>query len=75
VLIAIIVLIVLSSLGIDIGPLLAGAGVVGLAVGLGSQRTIAEISRRRVLPHRGRVPRRRLRRGRQRPSLEFPILD
>jgi small-conductance mechanosensitive channel len=43
VLIAIIVMIVLSSLGINIGPLLAGAGVVGLAVGLGSQQTIADI--------------------------------
>ena len=27
---------VLSSLGIDIGPLLAGAGVVGLAAGFGA---------------------------------------
>ena len=43
VLIVIIVMIVLSSLGINIGPLLAGAGVVGLAVGLGSQQTIADI--------------------------------
>jgi small-conductance mechanosensitive channel len=43
VLIAITVMIVLSSLGINIGPLLAGAGVVGLAVGLGSQQTIADI--------------------------------
>ena len=43
VLIAISLMIVLSSLGVNIGPLLAGAGVVGLAVGLGSQQTIADI--------------------------------
>jgi small-conductance mechanosensitive channel len=43
VLIVVIGMIVLSSLGVDIGPLLAGAGVVGLAVGLGAQQTIADI--------------------------------
>jgi small-conductance mechanosensitive channel len=37
------VMIVLSSLGVDIGPLIAGAGVVGLAIGLGAQQTIADI--------------------------------
>jgi moderate conductance mechanosensitive channel len=36
-------MIVLSSLGVDIGPLIAGAGVVGLALGLGAQQTIADI--------------------------------
>lgn len=36
-------MIVLSSLGIEIGPLLAGAGVVGIAIGLGAQQTIADI--------------------------------
>ncbi|CAO3380546.1 mechanosensitive ion channel domain-containing protein [Azospirillum argentinense] len=43
VLVAIVVMIVLSSLGIEIGPLLAGAGVVGIAIGLGAQSTIADI--------------------------------
>jgi small-conductance mechanosensitive channel len=39
----IIVMIVLASLGVEIGPLLAGAGVVGIAIGLGAQQTIADI--------------------------------
>src|SRR3954469_25027845 len=43
VLIAIVAMIVLSSMGIAIGPLLAGAGVVGIAVGLGAQPTIADV--------------------------------
>ncbi|WP_198039007.1 mechanosensitive ion channel family protein [Skermanella stibiiresistens] len=43
VLIAIVAMIVLSSMGIAIGPLLAGAGVVGIAVGLGAQSTIADV--------------------------------
>jgi small-conductance mechanosensitive channel len=43
VLLVLVVMIVLSSLGVEIGPLLAGAGVVGLAIGLGSQQTIADI--------------------------------
>ncbi|WP_170295745.1 mechanosensitive ion channel family protein [Azospirillum brasilense] len=43
VLVIILVMIVLSSLGIEIGPLLAGAGVVGIAIGLGAQSTIADI--------------------------------
>jgi len=37
------VMIVLSSLGVDIGPLLAGAGVVGLAVGFGAQTLVRDI--------------------------------
>ncbi|MCF6188039.1 MAG: mechanosensitive ion channel family protein [Desulfobulbaceae bacterium] len=36
-------LVVLSSLGVDIGPLLAGAGVVGLAVGFGAQKLVSDI--------------------------------
>ena len=43
VLAAVTVMIVLSSLGVDVGPLIAGAGVVGLALGLGAQQTIADI--------------------------------
>lgn len=38
-----IAMLILASLGIQIGPLLAGAGVVGLAIGLGAQQTIADI--------------------------------
>jgi small conductance mechanosensitive channel len=33
----------LSELGVDIGPLLAGAGVVGLAVGFGAQKLVQDI--------------------------------
>lgn len=42
-LLAMIIMIVLSAIGVDIGPLLAGAGVVGLAIGLGTQQTVADI--------------------------------
>jgi small conductance mechanosensitive channel len=34
---------VLSELGINIAPLLAGAGVVGLAVGFGAQRLVQDV--------------------------------
>jgi small conductance mechanosensitive channel len=37
------VLIVLSELGINIGPLLAGAGVAGLAIGFGSQKLVQDV--------------------------------
>ncbi len=40
---AIATLMVLSQLGIDIAPLLAGAGVVGLAVGFGSQKLVQDV--------------------------------
>ena len=36
-------LIVLSELGLNIGPLLAGAGVVGLAIGFGSQTLVKDV--------------------------------
>lgn len=36
-------LIVLSEIGIDIGPLIAGAGVVGLAVGFGAQKLVQDV--------------------------------
>ncbi len=42
-LIVIVMLILLSSLGVDIGPLLAGAGVVGLAIGFGAQALVRDI--------------------------------
>lgn len=36
-------LVVLSALGVNIGPLLAGVGVVGIAVGLGAQSLIKDL--------------------------------
>ena len=33
----------LSSLGVDIGPLLAGAGVIGIAVGFGAQTLVRDV--------------------------------
>ena len=38
-----VVLISLSAVGINIGPLLAGAGILGLAVGFGSQTLVRDI--------------------------------
>ncbi|MBX6323987.1 MAG: mechanosensitive ion channel family protein, partial [Rhodospirillaceae bacterium] len=43
VLLVMVTMIVLSSLGIDIGPLIAGAGIVGLAIGFGSQTLVKDI--------------------------------
>ena len=37
------VAIVLSNLGLDIGPLFAGAGVVGIAIGFGAQTLIRDV--------------------------------
>jgi len=37
------VLIVLSSMGVDIGPLIAGASVFGIAIGFGSQTLVKDI--------------------------------
>ena len=36
-------MIALSELGLDIGPLLAGAGVLGLAIGFGAQKLVQDI--------------------------------
>ncbi|MFC3285613.1 mechanosensitive channel protein [Litchfieldella rifensis] len=36
-------MIVLSELGINIGPLIAGAGVLGLAIGFGAQKLVQDI--------------------------------
>lgn len=38
-----VVLIGLSEIGVDIGPLLAGAGVVGIAVGFGAQALVKDV--------------------------------
>ncbi len=43
VLILVSTLMVLSELGINIAPLLAGAGVVGLAIGFGAQRLVQDV--------------------------------
>jgi small conductance mechanosensitive channel len=37
------VFMILSEIGVDIGPLLAGAGVAGIALGFGAQKLIADI--------------------------------
>ncbi len=42
-LVVMVSLISLSAIGINIGPLLAGAGVVGLALGFGAQRLVRDI--------------------------------
>ncbi|WP_244470304.1 mechanosensitive ion channel family protein [Microvirga vignae] len=43
VLAAVAVLMTLSSLGVDIGPLIAGAGIFGVAVGFGSQTLVRDV--------------------------------
>ena len=43
VLVVMVLLIVISSLGVNIAPLLAGAGVVGLAIGFGAQKLVADV--------------------------------
>ena len=39
----IVIMIALAALGVEIGPVLAGAGVIGLAIGFGSQALIRDI--------------------------------
>lgn len=41
--VAVTAFMVLSSLGIDTTPLLAGAGVIGLAIGFGAQKLVADV--------------------------------
>ena len=43
VLVVMVTLIVLSSMGVNIGPLMAGAGVAGLAIGFGAQKLVADV--------------------------------
>jgi len=43
VLFVIVGLTILSSLGVNIGPLIAGAGVIGVAIGFGSQTLVRDI--------------------------------
>lgn len=42
-LLVMVTLVILSSMGVDIGPLLAGAGVVGLAIGFGAQKMVSDV--------------------------------
>ena len=42
-LLVMVVLVTLSSLGVNVGPLLAGAGVVGIAIGFGAQTLVRDI--------------------------------
>ena len=39
----IVTLIILASMGVNIGPLIAGAGVIGLAIGFGAQTLVKDI--------------------------------
>lgn len=43
VMVVMVTLIVLSSIGVEIAPLLAGAGVIGLAIGFGAQKLVRDI--------------------------------
>ena len=42
-LITITAMIILSEIGVNIGPLLAGAGVLGLAIGFGAQKMVQDV--------------------------------
>lgn len=42
-LLVVTILMVLSELGVEIGPLIAGAGVVGVAIGFGSQTLVKDV--------------------------------
>jgi small-conductance mechanosensitive channel len=43
VILAVVGLTALSQIGVNIGPLLAGAGVVGIAIGFGAQRLVQDV--------------------------------
>ncbi|MDW8444336.1 MAG: mechanosensitive ion channel [Acetobacteraceae bacterium] len=43
VIVVVVALITLSEIGVNIAPLLAGAGVIGLAIGFGSQRLVQDL--------------------------------
>lgn len=43
VLVVLVAMVVLAEIGVDITPLLAGAGVVGLAVGFGAQKLVQDV--------------------------------
>ena len=41
--VAVAIMMALSSLGVEIGPLIAGAGVVGVAIGFGAQTVVKDV--------------------------------
>jgi small-conductance mechanosensitive channel len=43
VILVMMIMIILSAIGVDIGPLIAGAGVIGLAIGFGAQTLVKDI--------------------------------
>ncbi len=43
VLLFVLIVMILSAINIDIGPLLAGAGIIGLAIGFGAQGLVSDI--------------------------------
>lgn len=43
ILVVVVAMMILSEIGIDIGPLIAGAGVVGIAIGFGGQYLVRDI--------------------------------
>jgi len=43
VMVIMVILTILSTMGVEIGPLLAGAGVVGLAIGFGAQKLVSDV--------------------------------
>ena len=43
VLVTVVLLTIISALGVNIGPLLAGAGVLGLAIGFGAQKLVSDV--------------------------------
>ena len=42
-LVTVTIMVIISAMGVNIGPLLAGAGVVGLAIGFGAQTLVKDI--------------------------------
>ncbi len=42
-LVMLVIMIYLSQLGVDIGPLLAGAGIIGIAIGFGAQTLVKDV--------------------------------
>jgi small-conductance mechanosensitive channel len=43
VLVIVVIMMILSEIGVDIGPLIAGAGIIGLAIGFGGQYLVKDV--------------------------------
>lgn len=43
ILVVMVILTILSNMGVNIGPLIAGAGVAGIAIGFGSQKLVSDM--------------------------------